>query len=198
MRYYLIGLLIVMVIAQWVVPATMIFEQESILTEGATYKFKTAPFDPSDPFRGSYLTLRFAEARHEIDSSLTFKDKDNVFVNLTRDESGFAVIKNISTTRPDDGDYVVAQTGYESPVWDRERDVKTNKKEVAIIFPFNRFYLEESKAKDADRAYQDSNRDSTQVSYAIVKVRKGKSAIEDVILNGESVRKIVARENEKY
>jgi len=42
-------------LAQLYVPAKMVWNQESILEEGTEYKFKTAPVDPNDPFRGNTL-----------------------------------------------------------------------------------------------------------------------------------------------
>jgi uncharacterized membrane-anchored protein len=50
-----------MVVAQFYVPISMITESEDILSEGTPYKFRTAPIDPNDPFRGKYITLSFKE-----------------------------------------------------------------------------------------------------------------------------------------
>jgi uncharacterized membrane-anchored protein len=53
-------------LAQWFVPAQMIYDQEQVLREGKTYHFKTAPIDPSDPFRGKYITLSFERCKECI------------------------------------------------------------------------------------------------------------------------------------
>ena len=48
---------IFMVFAQWYVPSKMILDREDILKNGEEFKFLTQPIDPSDPFRGKYITL---------------------------------------------------------------------------------------------------------------------------------------------
>ena len=50
---------ILLVLVQLFVPANMILEQEDILKNGTPYKFKTAPIDPYDPFRGKYVWLGY-------------------------------------------------------------------------------------------------------------------------------------------
>ena len=49
--------LIIFIISLLTVPLTMIKQQEKVLTQGVEYKFKTAPIDPYDYFRGRYVAL---------------------------------------------------------------------------------------------------------------------------------------------
>ena len=66
---FLIFLAVVLV--QLVVPAKMIFDKEVILKTGTIYKFKTQPIDPSDPFRGKYVTLNYElNTAESMDSTL--------------------------------------------------------------------------------------------------------------------------------
>lgn len=60
-RNLLLALLVVLAAAQLAVPASMIVQRETVLTQGRVYKFKTAPVDPVDAFRGRYVALRFEE-----------------------------------------------------------------------------------------------------------------------------------------
>ncbi|MBK6341440.1 MAG: GDYXXLXY domain-containing protein [Flavobacteriales bacterium] len=46
-------------LAQLAVPAWMIAGRERVLSQGEVFKFKTAPIDPRDPFRGEYVRLDF-------------------------------------------------------------------------------------------------------------------------------------------
>ncbi len=39
-------------------PVSMIIARESTLKEGVLFRFKTAPVDPYDAFRGRYVALR--------------------------------------------------------------------------------------------------------------------------------------------
>ena len=58
---------ILMVLAQLYVPASMIFQKERVITQGTAYKFRTAPIDPNDPFRGKYITLSFNETGVKVE-----------------------------------------------------------------------------------------------------------------------------------
>lgn len=58
-RWLLFALLCV---AQWAVPLAMVQRAERTLSEGTAYRFRTAPVDPADPFRGRYVTLDFDAA----------------------------------------------------------------------------------------------------------------------------------------
>ena len=71
-----ISFLSLLFVAQIVVPAHMIYQQEDAIDTGVAYKFKTEPFDPSDPFRGKYITLNY-----EIDSFHT--DEAVSYTHLT-------------------------------------------------------------------------------------------------------------------
>ena len=54
-----------MVMVHLYVPAKMIFNKEAVLAQGKDYRFKTAPIDPYDPFRGKYIDLYYeANAFH--------------------------------------------------------------------------------------------------------------------------------------
>ena len=67
---------------------------------------------------------------------------------------------------------------------------------MRIEYPFDRFYMEETKAQAAEDMYRESIIDSTQVAYALVNIRNGEAVIRDVLINGTSVSDLVkAREN---
>lgn len=64
-------LFITVVIAQLFIPVKIILNKEDILKTGTAFKFKTAPIDPTDPFRGEYIILNFDENEFKIE------DKNN-------------------------------------------------------------------------------------------------------------------------
>ena len=88
-------LFVIVAAAQLFIPAQMIFNKESIINNGAVYKFKTQPVDPSDPYRGKYINLNY-----EIDSFVTndslWERKDKVYVYLDIDSLGFAKVNTVS------------------------------------------------------------------------------------------------------
>lgn len=188
MKKIILLLFVVMCLVQWYVPAKMIADQETVLKEGKVYKFKTAPVDPADPFRGKYIVLSFEENRFGVSDYNKWLDVHDVYVSL-RDSAGFARIHNISVTEPQDTDYVKARVTY----------VTTYEPYTLWIeYPFDRFYLEESKASEAEKVYWESQRnDSTQATYAEVSIRNGDAALIDVKINDRSIVDIVAEINQE-
>jgi len=177
---------VLMVLAQLYVPASMIWSSEDVLETGKAFKFKTAPVDPNDPFRGKYIHLRYDIDRIEIPKTHDWKDGEPLFVSLDEDPEGFAQIAAISKEEPDNTtDFVSAKvdfiTSYE-------------KTELIIEYPFKRFYMEESKAYDAELTYRDSQLDSTQTTYALIHVKDGKAVLKDVLINGVPIRELVKME----
>ena len=175
MKKILIPAFVLMCVAQWLVPAHMIGLQEAIATTGKRFNFETRPVDPTDPFRGAYVTLSFTEEEYKVTDGTTYNYGEEIYVSL-RDSAGYARIAGLSKTPPA-GDYVKAEVGY-----------LDSDNSVHVYFPFTRFYMEETKAPDAEIAYRDTNRnDSTQHAYAVVGVLEGESALLDVMINGRSL-----------
>ncbi len=180
-----------MALAQWMVPAKMILDSETVLTTGTEYKFRTEPIDPSDPFRGKYVTLRFNAERFETDTLYRYKEGKEVYALLAVDSAGYAAIANLYHDPPANLDFNILKTtiGY---VW-----IKGGKQMVNLNFSFDRFYVEESKASNAEQVYWNAQRDSAQVAYAIVKIRNGQGIIKDVMINNRPILEIVRELNEK-
>lgn len=186
MRILLIGIFVLMVAAQWLVPAKMIYDHEVILTSGTPYKFRTAPVDPADPFRGKYITLNFAETSIGIVDPTEWEGAEYVYVSVENDSAGFAHISAVSMYEPENADYIKADVSYVSTY---------EPYTLQFRYPFDRLYLEESKAAEAERQYWSSRTDSTQVTYAIVYVKQGEAALKDVMINDRSIVDIVSEIN---
>ena len=182
-----IGFLLIAIV-QLYVPAKMIYDQEVVLLNGNEYKFKAAPIDPNDPFRGKYITLRFDATTFPVQNINEWAINDEVFVQIQNDTAGFAQIKNVSKKRPDnDPDYIKAKIAF------LMEDERVN---MRIEYPFDRFYMEETKAQAAEDMYRESIVDSSQVAYALVNIRNGEAVIRDVLINGTSISDLVkTREN---
>lgn len=157
----------------------MIFDKEDVISMGHEYKFRTQPIDPYDPFRGKYVTLNFDANSYTVsDTTVTWERDDDIYVSLTKDSAGFAIIKTVSKMPPvGEDDYVLARVEY------------TYDGMISIVYTFNRFYMEESKAEDAEKQYRSANMfNSEKEAYAVVSVKKGESALKDVMIDGVSLR----------
>lgn len=177
MRTLVIILFFAMCVAQLTVPGMMIWESENIARHGTLYKFRTQPVDPSDPFRGKYITLNFL-ANHGYDTA-QWKGGDAVNVEFTTDSAGFATVNRLTRDEPD-GPYLHTTISHVD-----------NQSEVYFNIPFNRFYMEESKALPAEEYYRDSMRDSAQVCYGLVRIGRGSAVITGVMIDDKSIVDIV-------
>jgi len=155
---YIIIMFIVLAGIQLYVPAAMIMDQENVLKNGKAYKFKTQPIDPNDPFRGKYITLNY-----DIEGSYPVQNKSEygkrVYVLLKEDENGFAQVDDILSKKPESGNYIRVE----------ESRYSYNEEEIDIEILQNRFYMEESKAPEAEIAYGEVNRRGKE-AYAVIYV----------------------------
>lgn len=179
---------ILVALAQLYVPAKMILGREDILNTGKEYKFKTAPIDPADPFRGKYITLRYDENTIEIQEEAEWEEGETIYVFLSADNNGFAKISSVSKEEPPASqDFLKAKVG---------NVFGDGSKKLVIDYPFDRYYMEESKAYDAELTYQRSQADTNQVAYALVSIKEGEAVLKDVLIDGVPIREIVMKERE--
>jgi len=170
---------------QWYVPAKMIWENEQIYTSGTAYKIRTIPVDPNDPFRGKYITLNYDINRYKTTdvSNLDLDNLDQVFVLISEDEEGYAKIDDLQSIQPATGNYLTA----------RNRSFK-NKEGVytfRLDYPFQKFFMEETKAPKAETLYRDALRQSDKQVYGLVKIKEGKAVLVDVQVDGTSIVELV-------
>lgn len=172
-----LALLLVVFVIHWLVPLRMIFGSEEVVTEGKMFKFRTRPVDPTDPFRGKYVTLSFSENSFVVDSSETWESGEDIYVQLGEDSLGFAVIEAVSKFGMG-SEIVKAKVAYYSMG------------EVHINYPFDRFYMEETKAPVAENIYWEAIRDTSKITWAEVMVKDGKAVLTDVKIGGVSLKEL--------
>lgn len=183
----ILSLFILVVAAQLYVPTSMILEREEIIEHGKTYKFKTLPIDPTDPFRGKYVTLSYEDDYIEIPGDSIFAGGQKIFVILKKGEQGFMNVEHIKLDKPSvDADFVKAQISYVNYYEDTAR--------VHIQFPFDRYYMEEYKAPIAEEAYLEAAIDTTSITWALVKIKDGEAVLQDVMIDGVSINEFVANQ----
>lgn len=179
-KLIIIGLFVVLMIIQLAVPTSMIWSNENTLLTGEIFRFETEPIDPSDPFRGKYVTLRFKEDEVDVSNGEFYNHKEEIYVSISVNDNGYAIPISVSKTEPSSGHYFKAMKQRHSPSSNR----------IRIDYTFNRFYMNERKAKQAELAYFDSNRDTTKKAYAQVRIKDGNSVLENVFIDGVELKKI--------
>lgn len=183
-KQVIFGLFVIVALIQLFVPLKMILKYEEVLQNGKVYKFRTAPIDPNDPFRGKYISLNFDDAITTYQSDKQWYNHEKAFVLLDQDRDGFAIVKNISIDRPiNTNNYVKADIYLAYGL--------KNQNQIRINYPFDKFYMEETKAQPAEKIYMESVGEShKKPAYALVAINKGRGVIKDVIIDGRSVKDI--------
>ena len=155
-------------VIQLAVPGWMIYRQEQVLQHGREFKFQTAPVDPTDAFRGRYVALQFAVASSSDDKTPDGK----VWVRFEADEKGFAKIQEESNAPLAGDDVVIAA-----------------RRGGRLHFPFDRYYMEEKAAPEAEAAYRDNS--EHQNAYASVRILNGHAAIEELYIDNKPIREFL-------
>ena len=173
---------------QWIVPGMMVYEQESTITNGKVFKFRTEPIDPVHPFIGRYLVLNYVDTEFTYSGDNEFEYGESVYVSIVEDSAGYAVISQISKETPENSPhYITAMIDYRTN--DREHGIQ----EISVEFPFTRMYLEESIAPVAEEEYNNirrTPREERKPAAAIVSVKEGTSVLTDVQIEGKSIVEI--------
>lgn len=174
-------LFVLLAIIQICVPAQMIMKREAILKSGTAYKFKTEPVDPSDPFKGKYIVLQY-ELNDIQTEDKGWQPHQDVYIAIVNDSLGFVKATSANSKQPEEGDFVKAKVRWFS-AYDNT---------LSITLPFNEFYMEESKAYDAEMAHRNAQRDSIPSNtYALVYLKDGEAVLDNVFINDVPIAKFV-------
>ncbi len=178
-------LLVMVALIQISVPAITVYQNEMVLYKGSEFLFKTIPLDPSDPFRGKYVTLRFEEEEFEtLDTSL-WQRNESVYILIDKGVDGFARVKRLSR-KPMSGNSNYFKGRIKSFY------LADGKAIISLDFPFKRYYMKESKAPRAEAAFERALRDSGQQTFAVTHIKNGKSVLVDVKIGEISLKDVVS------
>ena len=181
---WVLGAFVVVCLVQLGIPASMIISRENILKEGKEFKFVTEPVDPTDPFRGKYITLNYRDVVFETVTTLEWTYGETAYVQLSEDEEGFAKIAGVSKSVPAGAvPYLKATIRYANLTG-------KNTQLITIAYPFDRLYMEETLAPAAEQAYAEAARDTVSTTWALVRVKNGDAVLKDVLIDGVSIREI--------
>lgn len=165
-------------LAQWAVPLADIFQYERVLTHGTLIKLKCSAPDPYDPLRGRYLAVRPEQDDVSVPEGTTLRRGMHVYATITTDAEGLATLSTVSLTPPDSGDHVRLKSGY------------VYGETASIEWPFDRFYLNEKLAPEADIWFAENIRSAKGI-IAEVRVLDGRAVLADLSLDGKSFRDIL-------
>jgi len=164
-------LFIVLSLVQLAIPAQMILSREYILKNGEVFKFRIEPIDPVDYFRGNYLIINFNDNKIPVYNSKNYVSNQTVYARVENYSDGFAHFTGVSLSVPQSEYYVKTKVLY------------TDEEAVYIKIPFERYYMDESKAKLAEEEYNKSLRDGKDV-YATVRIHNGDAVVDGLYIDG--------------
>jgi uncharacterized membrane-anchored protein len=170
---------------QLAVPATMIVHHERLLRTGLRFRFLCAPFDPYDAFRGRYVALRFDQNHGPFAGGGITRAPEygtTVYALLEVDAKGFARVRSVTAERPRDGSPYCQAKAQFSPAG-----------QAYLEWPFERYYMEEAKAPQAEQAYRTSMprkpaKDQTPQTWASVRIKDGRAVLEELYIGDQPIR----------
>ncbi len=157
------------------------------------YLFETEIRDPYDPMRGRYVQLNFKQNQVRLPNKnmqlMEWRSDNKCFAVLEKNPDGTARIADLVPDVkqvPAGKDFLRVKYNYFQ--WDYD---KTNREQQktglhTIQLPFDRFYLNESLAPEAEHVV----RENTRKGQAHVRVKvydNGNFAVDDLIVNGQPI-----------
>lgn len=167
MKHWRVVVFALVACVQVAVPASLIWKREQTLRQGHVWKFRTAPVDPVDAFRGRYISLEFEAEAQQISPPPDARYGQTVFVTLRSDAEGFAVIDQVLSTPPEGDAFIEGKLHG-----------------IAISLPFDVYWVNERDAPAAEAAYRAQSAGEKRNAFVTVRVFQGNAALEQLYLDG--------------
>jgi len=169
---------VIMVVAHLYVPISMIYDAEHVLTKGKAYRFRIAPIDPNDPFRGKYIILNFRDNSCSVANTEDWQYGEKAY-GVLEEKEGYTVVKSIHKERPELDNYCALNISY------------TDSGRVYFSYPFDQYYMEESKAPKAEAMYRTRVADTSKPIVAVVHIQNGRAVLADIRIGDSALREMV-------
>lgn len=166
-------------LAQWAGPLSRIYTYEQTLTQGTLIKLKCTAPDPYDPLRGRFLAIRPEQQQIPIPETLRLQEGTTFYASFSTGDDGLTTLSGVSLSPPENGESIRLRTRYYA-----------YGNNVNIDWPFERFYINEKLAPEAD-AWLAENIRSAEGVIAEVRVLNGTAVLADLSLDGKSFREIL-------
>ena len=187
-------------IAQWAVPLASIRMHEEVIERGTQIRLAVTAPDPYDPLRGRYLRLRPVEIEVALDPAIaSLKSGHKVWGQLEKGSDGLHHLGKITEQKPDHGDYVPLTTlgaphAKIGPGGVVQPDANASK--VRVEWPFDRFFVNEKIAPEADVWLRENSREKKTV-VAELRVLNGESVLTNLEFDGLSFREVLKKSVQK-
>ncbi len=181
-----IAVFAVAAVAQWFLPLSGIWQHERVLSRGTLVRIECAAPDPYDPLRGRYLAVRPAQSSvSEPEGFPRGGGRVPVWATLEAGDAGLARIKSVSL-EPVSGPTVI-------PLTARSWGTINGTDVIGLEWPFDRLYLKERLAPDADKLVAERRRDGKK-TVAEIRLLDGQAVLTDILLDGVSIRELAKQQ----
>ena len=158
-----------------VIPLYTIMNGEKIILQ-------TIPVDPSDVFRGDYVTLRY-EAEEVplrfVDRDVLKKAESNygfrVYVALEKKDGKHTPVK-VSLDKPKEGVYLKGKMNYYGKTWNPVTGMESNEESAFIEYSLDKYFIEDNTGLKWEQASAKGD------ILAEVKVFKGYAYLTDIMI----------------
>ena len=195
-------LIVVLSAAQLTAAAWSIARYEMTLAAGNTYKVKTIPVDPADPFRGRYVSIQpvltvanplspeVVDLLDQVGSVRPNTARKTAYAVLGTDAEGFARVVQVVPEPPPTGDYLefrqVRLRAIEPAEQGRQPEIVRD-----IVLPLDRYYMAEAAAPAAEQRYRETvRRDDDVETWITIRVRRGIGVIEGLFIGGVRIEEV--------
>lgn len=176
---------ILVAIAELFIPWQMISKQAGFADTGKEFKFKTdSKFKGRNnrtgaSLQGKYVLLHFEQDEIRIKDRKEWAVIENAYIQLNNDSAGFAEIQSVTKVKPKN-----------TTDWIRARVfVKWNDStSLVIVYPFNKYFIEDTKHKSIDSVIKYGLNDSVSTNYLLVKIKENQFLSRDLIIDGISFK----------
>lgn len=181
-------------------PVAKILRFEFPWASPAIVRFNVGLYDPYDPFRGRYVAISTPRAQVTLARAADGESLDldsRLYAVIEQDEKGMAKIVDLAE-KPQAGK-INLRLDRHSVYWRRNKD-NADYDTYNVSLPFNRFYMNEKLAPEAERAFmRAASRGKSETCQIIVKIyRDGAHAIVGLEIEGMPIHEFLLKmESEK-
>lgn len=154
------------------------------------FRFRTGAVDPYDPFRGRYVTLNPLPNSVKAGNAAENGSRKYRYAVLTEGKDGFAEVVRLAESPPEGEPFVRIDYSYMTHEWQGNK--KSEEAYHRFSFPFNRFYLNEELAPEAEKLVADiirKNADGCVLSVLVY--ADGSYAVKDLLIEGKPIRDVL-------
>lgn len=164
MKKALTILIILTVVLQLIYPCYMIWDKYGVLIYGEEIKMLVEPIDPYDAFRGRYVSLSYPGETYP-------ENKSGRYGILSEGEDGFFYISETASEKPEGRLYLVSE-------WEK-----------SFRIPFDRYYMEETLAPEAEKILNDA----TLKTYVTIRIKGDRAVISGLFVGDEPIEKYLTK-----